>query len=658
MPTKIARPPTEPLLASGADALWTDGDLRTAREWFDAAYLVAEHRDDGPAMAEAALGLAGLWVHEHRTTATTAVVGDRLRRARRGVADDSVLALRLRTRLAAEADYHAAGSGAVLARLAQARAAGDPVAVAEALALAHHCLLGPEHGAVRRGLADDLIAESSRTGRRGDLLVGLLLRAVDLLLDGDPRAARCLTELRCLLAAKDHLAVRFILQAVDVMAGIRAGRLDDAEGLAEQCARDGEYAGDADALTWFGAHMVGIRYFQGRIAELLPMIREMADSPVLSPIDHSYRAALAVAAAVAGERREALGAVAAFREGPAGIPSSSTWLVSMYALTEAAYLLGRTDVAEEAHRLLLPFRRLPMMASFGVLCFGSAEHALGVARLTLGDFDGAADHLEAAVRDNQALNHWPAATLARHRLAFALARSADAGRRSRAAVEAGTARHDAREFGMELPEFTEAETPQRTLIALAGEAAAAECRRQGRDWLLTVGSRSAVVGHCRGMAYLALLLANPGREISALELAGGSADAAGGRAVEALGLSATSQPVLDEQAVRQYRTRLEELRAIIERCDVVGDAEGAVLAHAEQDWLLGELRTATGLSGRARSFPTSEEHARISVGKAVRRALARVAAADPELGELLGATIHTGRLCAYLPFAGRRDVAR
>lgn len=669
MLTKTPPPPAEALLASGAEALWAEGDLTTSRQWFDAAYLAAEQRQDGAAMAAAALGLAGVWVHEHRTTASAAVVGDRLRRAQRHVGGDTLMGLRLRTRVAAEDDYHAGRSRNVMSRLEEARTVGDPVAVAEALSLAHHCLLGPEFGLTRRGLADDLIAESSRTGRRGDLLVGLLLRAVDLLLDGDPQAARCLTELRGLLEAKDHLAVRFVLQAVDVMAEIRAGRLDHAEFLAKQCAQDGESAGDADSLTWFGAHMVAIRFFQGRVAELLPMIREMVDSPVISPIDHSYRAALAVAAASADAPREALGALAAFRAGPGGIPSSSTWLVSMYALTEAAFLVGRADVAEQAYELLLPFRRLPMMASFGVVCFGSTEHALGVAKLTLGDVDGAVAHLEAAVLDNQALNNWPAATLARHRLAFALARSGDAGLRRRAAVEERTARRDAGEFGMELPEIPEPESsaaPEpRTGPALAGVigAATVECRRQGRDWRLGAGDRAVTVEHCRGMAYLALLLANPGREISALELAGGTgspgagapraADAPDARVVEAIGLSATSQPVLDEQAVRQYRIRLEELRAVIERCDVVGDAEGAVLAHAEQDWLLGELRAATGLAGRARSFPTSQEHARISVGKAIRRALGRVAASDPELGELLGATIHTGRLCVYLPYAGR-----
>lgn len=229
------------------------------------------------------------------------------------------------------------------------------------------------------------------------------------------------------------------------------------------------------------------------------------------------------------------------------------------------------------------------------------------------------------------------------------------------------ARRDAGEFGMELPEIPElaalatSEPRAESAVVSTIGAATVECRRQGRDWRLGAGDRVVTVEHCRGMAYLALLLANPGREISALELAGGSGtpgaprdpDTPDARLVEAIGLSATSQPVLDERAVRQYRTRLEELRVAIERCDVVGDAEGAVLAHTERDWLLGELRAATGLAGRARSFPTSEEHARISVGKAIRRALGRVAASDPELGELLGATIHTGRLCVYLPYAGR-----
>lgn len=43
--------------------------------------------------------------------------------------------------------------------------------LAEALSLAHHCLLGPDHVRLRRDLAVELIKASFRTERRTDLLM-------------------------------------------------------------------------------------------------------------------------------------------------------------------------------------------------------------------------------------------------------------------------------------------------------------------------------------------------------------------------------------------------------------------------------------------------------------------------------------------------------
>jgi hypothetical protein len=136
---------------------------------------------------------------------------------------DSPVALRLRIRLAGEADYQAGTSGAILPLLEEARRVGDPVARAEALSITHHCLLGPEHGALRRLLAAELVAESFGTARRSDLLMGLLWQTVDMLLDADPHAGRRLGELREMLTVEDHLAVGFVVDAIDVMFTIRAG---------------------------------------------------------------------------------------------------------------------------------------------------------------------------------------------------------------------------------------------------------------------------------------------------------------------------------------------------------------------------------------------------------------------------------------------------
>jgi hypothetical protein len=72
-------------------------------------------------------------------------------------------------------------------------------------------------------------------------------------------------------------------------------------------------------------------------------------------------------------------------------------------------------------------------------------------------------------------------------------------------------------------------------------------------------------------------------------------------------------------------------------------------ARAERDWLVAQLSIAAGLAGRTRSFPDQPERARVAVGKAIRRALARVTEADAVIGEHLRQTVRTGVRCSYWP---------
>src|ERR1700729_1358043 len=215
---ELVTDPADGLAADPADglgaALAVDGDLRASRQHFDRAYQLAERAGDAQAMALAALGLAGLWVSERRTVTGAALLESRLEHVLSLLDPHSSLALRIRTRLAGEADYVRGGHKAILAELDAARAGADPELLAEALSLAHHCLLGPEHVQRRRELAIELIKTSFRTRRRSDLLMGLLWQTVDAYSAGDPHAGRHLGELRDHLEQQNHLAVGFVVSAI------------------------------------------------------------------------------------------------------------------------------------------------------------------------------------------------------------------------------------------------------------------------------------------------------------------------------------------------------------------------------------------------------------------------------------------------------------
>jgi hypothetical protein len=626
-------------LSGGDRALYIDGDLHASRRNFELAYQLALAAGDVHAMALAALGQAGLWVSERRTVSGAAQLEARLQHVLSLLKADTPLALRIRTRLAAEADYCQGEHAAILAVLGEIRADPDPdpVLMAEALSLAHHCLLGPDHVRLRRELAAELIKMSFRTERRGDLLMGLLWHTVDTFTDGDPHAERLLGELRDQLELRDHLAIRFVVSAIDVMLAIRAGRFDEAETLVATCAKSGAAAGDIDNEWWPGAQLVTIRWYQGRLAELLPMLHARVHSTVLSSVDDSSVAALAVAAALSGERPTAASLLAALCGGGLDrLARSSAWLVTMNGIVEAAFLLDDPGVAAQAYELLRPYAQLPMIGSLGITCFGSTRHVLGVASLTSGQLDRAIDHLRAAVQHNLALAHWPAVLASRRRLAEAYARrglpaDADAARReldmaTREAADLGLGGADGPGSGQSGPS---------DLFA--------ECLRVGRKWRLSLRGHSALVDDSVGLAHLAVLIANPRQEIQAVDLVAGLAGLS-----SVVGDLGTAHPVLDRDAIGEYKNRLKRLEAEIDRLESA-DPVRAASARDERDWLTAELASAAGFGGRTRSFPDQPERARVAVGKAIRRALARITEADPVIGQHLGQAVRTGVRCSYWP---------
>ncbi len=637
-------------LADGACAQHADGDLRASRQSFERAYRLAEQAGDGQAMALAALGLAGLWLGERRTVTSAVLLEARLQHVLSLLDAGSVLALRVRTRLAGEADYSRGTHTAILAALEEVRAAADPELLAEALSIAHHCLLDPDHVTLRRELAVELIKASFRTDRRSDLLMGLLWQTVDAYCAGDPHAGRLLGELKDHLGQRGHLAVGFVVSAINVMLAIRAGQFDGAEALAAVCARSGEAAGDVDHEWWSAAQLVTIRWYQGRLVELLPMLHDRVHSPGLSAVDNSAVAALAVAAALSGDRPRAASSLAELCGSDlAGLPRSSSWLVTMNGVVEAAYLLAEADVAARAYELLRPYADLPMIGSLGVTCFGSAHHALGVAALTSGQLDQAVEHLNAAVQHNLVLAHWPALVASRQRLAQAYALRGGPGDADTARRELDTAMAEAAAVGLPVPDRPVAR-PSAT-VAQAGMAQAgaaqpgvaqpevAQCHRVGRKWRLVLRNRGVLVDDSIGMAHLAVLIANPRQEIQAADLVAGLAGLSG-----TAGEAGTAQRVLDHEAIAEYRNRLKRLDIEIDQ-----DPGRASQARAERDWLVAQLSSAAGFAGRTRSFPDQPERARVAVGKAIRRALARITEADAVIGEHLRQTVHTGVRCSYWP---------
>jgi hypothetical protein len=107
--------------------------------------------------------------------------------------------------------------------------------------------------------------------------------------------------------------------------------------------------------------------------------------------------------------------------------------------------------------------------------------------------------------------------------------------------------------------------------------------------------------------------------------------------------------LLDPQAKREYRARLEDLRAEIEEAESFNDPERAARAREEMEFIARELSSAVGLGGRDRKAASNAERARVNVTRAVKGVIRRIAADDESLGRELETTVHTGYFCRYEP---------
>ena len=168
-------------------------------------------------------------------------------------------------------------------------------------------------------------------------------------------------------------------------------------------------------------------------------------------------------------------------------------------------------------------------------------------------------------------------------------------------------------------------------------AGAPRFAREGDYWVLRFGGREAIVKHGKGMGDLAILLANPGRELHCLDLIGAGS------------VQPDTGPALDATARRAYEDRVRDLQAEIDEADEFDDIGRADRARQELDALVDELVLSTGLGGRQRRSGGDAERARSAVTQRIRATLKRLEGANGPLAAHLSRSVTTGLYCRYAP---------
>ncbi len=163
--------------------------------------------------------------------------------------------------------------------------------------------------------------------------------------------------------------------------------------------------------------------------------------------------------------------------------------------------------------------------------------------------------------------------------------------------------------------------------------------RCGDVWTATFEGRSVHIKNARGLADLALLLSQPGRQIHVGTLFTGTEGIALGEA----------DPVLDEAALEAYKARLHALESAIQEAEAMGRVERVERHKDELETLSKELRSAVGFRGRKRGLRDPKERARKAVTARIRASIKKITEIHPELGEHLTRCIRTGLYCTYAP---------
>ena len=551
-----------------------------------------------------------------------------------GRAVDGPLRARVLARLAREllADSSAGARRRALVdeALALARAAGEPAVLAEVLDARLHALWDPAAADDRLAAASEIIDLARAAGDDAHERHGMFWRFVALMELG--RVAEAESALaafgRAAQLAGDEAALVMVTARHAMLATLR-GRFGEALRLAERVLESGRRAGLADTTDLYSAVRGMVVQEQGTQQEAAFGVDLLLDAARHRP-GHLFEATLAGVLATFGRLPEAGAELQ--RVLPQALSASGPrWLAAMAALAVAASATGDREAAGALYAALAPYRGRLVIQGGANAAAGPVSHYLGLLATVLGRWDEAAELLSEAADLAGQIGALPSLAHARAGLADALASRAGPGDIEAAEEQRRHARSVAERLGMTV-----------LLATLAPPADRWRLRRDGADWLLDAGDEHARLRDGRGLHYLRALLAAPGHDIPALDLAAGGA----GVHPRAAG------PAVDEQTRSAYRRRLTTLAGELDAADRAGDTDRGGRLEAERQALLAELRRATGLAGRSRDISPEAERARVNVTRTLRATLARITEMAPAAGAHLQASIRTGGACRYQPEAG------
>ncbi|MFL5304669.1 MAG: ATP-binding protein [Polyangia bacterium] len=625
------------------------GDLAGGRA--ACARAAAQARLDGDAtlLGRAALAHATDDTQGQTEAATHALLGEALAR----LESPTSLRVRLQARWAASAQPApdpAAPAQVALAAVGDARALGDEAVLLDVLHNAGGAFGEAAFAPDLVGMHLEAVQLAERAGDRGKLLRARVRLVFALLETGDVAGADAHIEaLDSDARATGQPRYMWHAPLFRSMRAVQDGRFADAEGLADEAGELALQSRDPLARVCLLTHRFARLRAQGRAAEL------RAIEPEILAMVSRWNDAAAYTDLMIALIRATAGDVDVARRHLLRVPRDSTPArvrAAVAALATIAVRVGERGWAGELYG-----RLQPEAARWHVLMFGGFAVEATYARLLGGlaallgrDAESDAYH-EAALARAEEAGALPeqARVLAAHGAALAARSSAD--QRSRGQAMLARAAALAQELGLQdvvaaTEQVADISSPASPSVPGAGRHGTDPVGDQvltltseGETWLVRVGSSAVRLKDSRGLRYVARLVAEPGRELHSLDLAGAGTEADAGDAGE----------LLDAPAAAAYRRRLAELDDEAREAEGWNDGARRARVRSEMEFLSAELARGLGLGGRARRGGSAAERARVAVTRRIREVIRRVAEQAPELGRHLEATLKTGTYCSYRP---------
>jgi class 3 adenylate cyclase/tetratricopeptide (TPR) repeat protein len=157
-----------------------------------------------------------------------------------------------------------------------------------------------------------------------------------------------------------------------------------AEDLATTAFEIGAASGEPDAFGFYGTQLASIRFQQGRLGELVPVIDDLVKQ---NPGLPGYRSALATANLQAGDKDAARAILEEDIVAGFSVHEDTAWLTTILSYSRVPIELNMTEQAERLFELLVPFHN--QLHHDGLTCLGAVATFVGGLATTVARFDDA-----------------------------------------------------------------------------------------------------------------------------------------------------------------------------------------------------------------------------------------------------------------------------